>query len=464
MKRSLALFLQDIRKYVAAERVFTKKEELLPYVADASTSGTYLPDCAVILRSTEETRHVVRAAYRYQIPLYPRGSATSLSGGPLAVRGGCVCDFSHWDDKLSIDPERMTATVSPGVLTIDIDRAARAHGLMYPPDPSSLDIATIGGNVAENAGGPRAVKYGVTGDYVLGLEVVTPTGEVIRTGGQTVKNVTGYDLTSLIVGSEGTLGIITEATLRLIPAPPARKTVRGFFASLSDCTRAVTAIMTSGVHAAKLELMDDRCLRAVQKEDETFSFPEKSRALLLIELDGRQTALEEEGQAVMEVLRRHGAICVSAAASEAEAEKLWQARKLVSPAIMRSSKRKFSEDATVPIDRVPQMMERLDAIGKKYGLNLVVFGHAGDGNLHPNIILDDDRPEMLKKAERAADEIFRAALELEGTLSGEHGIGTMKAAYLPQALSNESIRLMKEIKKAWDPAGIMNPGKIFPDD
>lgn len=431
------------------------------YSYDASF-GSYVPDLVIQPVSTREVAGIVKLANEFSIPLYPRGRGTSLSGGPLPIKGGIVLDFSKWNQTLEVYPDDLIAVVSPGVITSEINKAAELYGLMYPPDPSSSHVSTIGGNLAENAGGPRGLKYGVTKDYVIGLEVVTPEGEVIRTGGRTVKNVTGFDLTKLIVGSEGTLGIITEATLRLIPKPPATRTLMAVFDDIVDSGRAISKILRSGILPSKMELMDQESIIAVE-EYEPLGLPTDVEAILLIEVDGHPDALESEILKVEETCLETGARSVKAARSKKEEEELWKARKLVSPAIVRIKPTKISEDATVPRSKIPEMFRRLKEIKDKYNIHLVVFGHAGDGNLHPNIIADQRDKEEMLRVEKAVEEIFTAAIELGGTLSGEHGIGVMKAPFMEMELGATGLGMMQRIKQAWDPNNILNPGKIFPE-
>ncbi len=333
---------------------------------------------------------------------------------------------------------------------------------MYPPDPSSSHVSTIGGNLAENSGGPRGLKYGVTKDYVIGLEMITPQGEIIRTGGRTVKNVTGYDLTKLIVGSEGTLGIITKAILRLIPKTPASETVMAVFDSLVDAGKAISQILSSGILPSKMELMDQASMVAVENYQPS-GLPLDADAMILIELDGHPMAVRDEAEQVSKVCKAAGAREVRVPQTKEEQEDVWKARKLVSPAIARIKPTKISEDATVPRSKIPEMCRRLQQIKEKYRLHLVVFGHAGDGNLHPNIIADKSDKEEMLRVEQAVAEIFEAAVELGGTLSGEHGIGTMKAPFMEMELGAAGLDMMKRIKEAWDPNNIMNPGKIFPE-
>ncbi|MEW9673800.1 FAD-binding oxidoreductase [Ammoniphilus sp. 3BR4] len=452
--------LEEIKKIIPTERILLDLSDRYSYSYDASF-GEYLPDVVIQPDNADEISKLVKLANRHLIPVYPRGASTSLSGGPLPVEGGMVLDMSRLNKKLIIDRENLLAIVSPGVITAEIHKKAEEVGLFYPPDPSSSHVSTIGGNLLENSSGPKGLKYGTTKEYVIGLEVVTPTGEIIRTGGKTVKNVTGYDLTRLIVGSEGTLGIVTEAILRLIPKPPARKTLLATFDRLIDSGHAITKILSSGILPGAMELMDNPCIRAV----ENFSpcgLPVDAQALIIVEVDGHPNALEEEIKKCEALCYEVGATSVRIAQNETERMEIWKARKMVSPAITQMGPTKISEDATVPRSQIPAMMEHLKQIREKYQLNLVVFGHAGDGNLHPNIITDKRNIAEMKRVEDAVSEIFEAAVSLGGTLSGEHGIGTLKSAYMKMELGEAGLMMMKKIKEAWDPNNILNPGKIFP--
>jgi glycolate oxidase len=452
--------LKEIESLIPIKRILSGLEERYSYSFDASF-GEYLPDLAIQPESAFEISEMMKIANKYRIPVYPRGSATSLSGGPLPVEGGIVLDMSQMNKKLIIDRENLLAVASPGVKTGDIHQKAEEVGLFYPPDPSSSHVSTIGGNLLENSSGPKGLKYGTTKEYVIGLEVVTPTGEIIRTGGKTVKNVTGYDLTRLIVGSEGTLGIVTEATLRLIPKPQARKTLLATFNRLVDSGYAITKILSSGILPAAMELMDNACIRAVENFNPS-GLPIDAEALVIIEVDGHPLAIDEEIRKCEQLCYDVGATSVKIAENEQDRQEIWKARKMVSPAITQMGPTKISEDATVPRSQIPEMMERLRKIRDKYQLNLVVFGHAGDGNLHPNIITDKRNIEEMKRVEDAVSEIFEAAISLGGTLSGEHGIGTLKAPYMEMELGKDGLRFMKLIKEAWDPNNVLNPGKIFP--
>lgn len=455
--------LNKIQKMITDEsRILTEKQDLLSYSFDGSF-GYFEPEMVIQPLNKYEISNIVKLANTYRFPIYPRGQSTSLSGGPLPVKGGIVLDLSRMTQTLQIQPDNLIAIVSPGVITANIHQAAELHGLIYPPDPSSSSICTIGGNLAENSGGPRGLKYGVTKDYVLGLEVVTPTGEVIRTGGKTIKNVTGYDLTKLIVGSEGTLGIITEAVLKLIPKPKSTETLFASFNDIETAGAAVSKILTSGILPSKLEIMDKGCIHSVEAYEPS-GLPLNAEAILLIEVDGHPQATKEDIKEIANQCIDLGAQHVLIARSEEEKQQLWKARKLISPAITRIKPTKISEDATVPLSQIPNMFKKLKEIRDKYQLNLVVCGHAGDGNLHPNIVTDIRDSEEMVRVEKAVEEMFRCAVELGGTLSGEHGIGNMKAPFMEMELGKEGLQLMKLIKEAWDPNQIMNPGKIFPEE
>lgn len=451
-----------IEQEIPETRILRNLADRYSYSYDASF-GEYLPDLVVQALTKEEVSFIIKLANEYRIPVYPRGSATSLSGGSLAVNGGIMLDMSQFEKKLIIDQENLLAIVSASVITSEIHEAAERVGLFYPPDPSSSHVSTIGGNILENSSGPKGLKYGTTKEYVIGLEVVTPTGEIIRTGGKTVKNVTGYDLTRLIVGSEGTLGVVTEAIIRLIPKPEDRKTLLASFDSLINSGKAITNILASGILPSAMELMDNACIVAVEKYTPS-GLPTEAEAIIIIEVDGHRSAIEEEIDKCAEICKQFNATNVKVAQNEQEREQIWKSRRMVSPAITQIGPTKISEDATVPRSKIPEMMERLSEIREKYQLNLVVFGHAGDGNLHPNILTDKRNIEEMKRVEEAVSEIFEAAIELGGTLSGEHGIGTLKAPYMSLELGEDGLMMMQKIKEAWDPNHILNPGKIFPQE
>ncbi|MGI8316694.1 FAD-binding oxidoreductase [Halobacillus mangrovi] len=455
----MSTWLDLIKEKIPEARVLTELSDRYSYSFDASF-GEYLPEAVVQVKHKEEVVSVLKIANEYQIPVYPRGQGTCLSGGPLPVFGGIVLDISQWPEKIELSSDDLTVTVAPSVLTGDINKEAEKHGLMYAPDPSSAHVATIGGNLAENSGGPRGLKYGVTKDHVLGLEVVTPEGEIVRTGGKTIKNVTGYDLTKLIVGSEGTLGVITEATLKLMPKPRAFQTLMVSFGEVRKAGEAISKTLTSGILPSKMEFMDQACIQAVENFKPA-GLPVNAAAIVIIELDGHPETLKIERNLVEEIMEKVGATNIVVPKSEEEAEKIWHARKQVSPAIAKIKSTKVSEDATVPRSKIPDLIDHLQEIKEKHKVEIVVFGHAGDGNLHPNVLCDKRDQEEMKRVELAVEEIFEAAIDLGGTLSGEHGIGTMKAPFLESEIGEVGVDMMKRIKETWDPNGIMNPGKIF---
>ena len=386
-----------------------------------------------------------------------------MVGASIPDSGGMVLTVSRLKRILEIDPDNMVAVVEPGVVLGDFQKEVLRHGLFYPPDPASLLFSTIGGNVAMCSGGPRAVKYGVTRDYVLGLEVVLPTGDVVRTGTRTMKGVVGYDLTRLLVGSEGTLGVFSRIILRLIPAPEGSRTLMAVFPKLDDAARAVCDIIRNRVIPSTLELMDQATLHVIENYLH-MGLPTEAEAVLLIEVDGRERLLDEDMESVERVCSRSGASQIEIAKSEEEKERLWRARRSISPALRQIRSGKLNEDVTVPRTQVPSLIRAVRAISDKFGLSIVCFGHAGDGNIHTNIMFDGSDAGELERSEKAAEELFRAVLDLGGTLSGEHGIGIAKSPFFQWEVGEEGFRAMWSIKQALDPRNILNPGKMFVPD
>ena len=452
-------YIRALEGALQKDQVLTKAPELLCYAYDA-TAGRVgpAPDVVVLPASTDEVARVVRIARDAGVPVYPRGAGTSLSGGAIPARGGIVLSTAGMDAVIELDVENHCATVQPGVVLQRLNDMAAEHGLMYPPDPGSVAVATIGGSLAECAGGLRGLKYGVTKHYVTGLEVVLADGRAVRLGGKTTKNVTGYDLVGLFVGSEGTLGVITEAIVRLVPAPEARATMAAVFARSGDASRAVAAIVAGKVVPATLELMDATTLRLVEEFTHA-GLPSDAAALLLVEVDGAPEVVARDADFVERVCREHGGEVERAADDEAR-ERLWAARRAALPALSRRSRGTIIEDATVPRSRVPEMLAAIEDISRRHGLTIATYGHAGDGNLHPTVLVDPDDADESKRAHAAIAEIFRAAMDLGGTLSGEHGIGSAKAPYLGWALGEAGVDLTRRIKAALDPQGILNPGKF----
>jgi glycolate oxidase len=450
-----------LQEAIGPQKVLTSLEDRIAYSYDG-TFEQNLPDLAVLPESTEDVVAIVQIAAEHGVPLVPRGMASGLAAASVPFGGGIALSLTRMNRILEIDVENYTVRVEAGIITADLEAAVREVGLFYPPDPSSNEQSTIGGNIACNAGGPRCLKYGVTGDYVMGLTVVMPDGQVLETGGKAIKNVVGYDLTSLFVGSEGTLGVITEALLRLTAKPQYVRTARAEFPALEDASRTVNAILHTGVVPATLELMDETAITCIE-EAMGLGLPVDVEAMLIIETDGSdEQAVLREIETVARVCRENGAREVIIAQTEEERDQLWRARRSVSPSLARKAPNKLGEDITVPRSAIPEAVQRIKAIGVDYGLPVVIFGHAGDGNLHPNILFDKRDEAQWEKVEHMVGEIFQVALDLDGTLSGEHGVGTLKRPYMEQALGALSLDVQRRIKEALDPKNILNPGKVLP--
>ena len=448
--------LNELKKIVGSAHLTTSPEERTVYSYDA-TQRQSLPWAVARPAAAAEVSKIVALANRERFPVVPRGAGTGMSGGSVPVLGGLVLSLERMNRIIEIDEADFIAVVEPGVVTGELQRAVEARGLFYPPDPASNQFCTLGGNVAECAGGLRAVKYGVTKDYVLGLEVVLPTGEIIETGARTAKSVAGYDLTKLIIGSEGTLGVVTKIIVRLLPLPETVQTLAAFFPSVDAAARAASKVLSSRMLPRALELIDQAALRAVEsylKEDLSGG----AAAMLLVEVDGTMDSTARESGRIEDILNRSGATLVSRAVSPEERERLWKARRSISPALYALKPKKLSEDIVVPRSRIADILREIDGIARKRGLLIVNFGHAGDGNIHANILFDD---ADLPRAEEAVKEIFAATLQLGGSNTGEHGIGIAKAAYLPMEVGPDALAAMKRIKQALDPNNILNPGKIF---
>ncbi len=451
----------ELRGALPADRLIAGDADgLEPYGRDESDLGLFPPDAVVRVRTAEEVRTVFAVATRHRVPVVPIGARSGKSGGSLAVRGGIGVSLERMDRILEIRPEDLTARVEPGVITGRLQEAVEAHGLFYPPDPNSLDLCTLGGNVAENAGGPRALRYGVTREYVLGVTAVIPTGEILRLGRRTIKGVAGYDLTALLVGSEGTLGVVTEITLKLLPRPRHVGTALVVFGSVGDAARAVSRVLAQGVIPRCLELLDDVSLAAVARTAPG-RFPAGAGALLLVETDGN-----DPDQVLGEIARVADLVSAEArgevlvAQDEAQRREIWEIRKYLSVNLRAVHPLKLSEDVAVPRSAIPALVERAKAAGAGRGLAVATYGHAGDGNLHCNVLYDT--PAERPAVDAAVAEILRAAVDLGGTITGEHGVGLAKRDFLEYEQGPEVLALERRIKAVFDPLGILNPGKIFP--
>jgi glycolate oxidase len=417
----------------------------------------------VLPRTAEEVSKVLLLANERRFPVTARGGGVGYTGGAVPVEGGVVIGTDRMNRVREISVENLYAVTEPGVTTYTLQQAVEELGLFYPPDPASYKNSYIGGNIAENAGGIRSAKYGVTKHYVLGLEVVLPTGEIIRTGGSTSKNVVGFDLTGLICGSEGLLGIITEATLRLLPLPEATRTVRATFKTMRAACACPPAFTRARVTPVAIEVLDRNSIRAVESEF-AFGIDPEAGALLLVSVDGPRGEVEREARIVEEVVKESGGYDVLRSESREDEDKLWDVRRALSPAIKKFGTLKFNEDVVVPRSRVPELIERVEDIGRKLETFVVNFGHLGDGNIHVNFMCERSDPAAVARARAAVGETFAASVELGGTISGEHGIGYVKAPYLKMALGRDAIEAMRRIKRSLDPRGILNPGKMFMSD
>jgi glycolate oxidase len=459
---AVAAALAELRAAFPRERLVAGDPDRLDaYGRDESDLGVFPPDAAVLVETAEEVRAIFAIASRHRVPVVPVAARSGKSGGSLAVRGGIAISTERMNRILEVSPGDLVARVEPGVVTGVLQAEVEKHGLFYPPDPNSLETCTIGGNVAENAGGPRALKYGVTREYVLGLTAVLPTGEILELGHRSIKGVAGYDLTALFVGSEGTLGIVTEVTLKLLPRPRHVATALVVFASVDAAARAVTRVLAAGVLPRCLELLDDVSLAAAARTS-PYRFPPDAGAALLLEADGN-----DEEQVFGEIVRVAGLVQGDAAGevivaqNEAQRRDVWETRRYLSVNLKALHPLKLSEDVAVPRSRIPHMVARAKEIGARLGLAVATYGHAGDGNLHCNVLYD--RPDERPRVDAAVAEILRAAVDLGGTITGEHGVGLAKRDFLEYEQGAEVVALERRLKALFDPLGILNPGKIFPE-
>lgn len=451
--------MKKLGEVLSSEKFSLEPETLLCYGFDASGIESF-PSAVVWPECVADVVRVSEFAYKNSIALCPRGAGTGTTGGAIPLNGSIVVSFERMNRILEVDTENLTAVVEPGLINGRFQTELATHDLFYPPDPASMHFCTLGGNVAENAGGPRAVKYGVTRDYVLEIEGILPDGRVINSGARTMKGVVGYDLTRLLVGSEGTLCTITKIRLKLLPMPEDVVTLLALFNDIYTCGSAVSRIISGKIIPRTLELMDFETMRAVE-EYRPVGLPEHAKALLLIELDGHPRAISQDAGKVSDICKALGAE-VQIAEKIRDKEKLWEARRAVSPALYHLCPTKISEDIAVPRNRIPDLLLKMKELSEKCGIGIICFGHAGDGNIHVNIMVDKNNPEQAKKIDDLVREVFRTTLDLNGTISGEHGIGLTKAGYIDMEIGKPAMDIMRGIKKLFDQTNILNPGKIFP--
>jgi glycolate oxidase len=459
--RAPVRFVSGLRDLVGAEHVRVDPASIAAASADALGIG-HAPDVVVRPGTTQDVAGIARLCHEHRVPMVVRGAGTGYTGGAVPIAGGVVVSMERMNRILEIDETNLLAVVEPNVVTGDLQRAVERVGLFYPPDPASLESSSIGGNVAECAGGPRAFKYGTTKRYVLALDAVLPTGEIIRTGSKAVKNVVGYDLTQLLVGSEGTLAITTAITLRLVPKPPVRAALAASFALIRDGCEAVNELIRRRAVPAAIELVDGPSLRAVEAHTGRTVAPPGTGSLLIVECDGSAAAVDEEIGRVHEACDAAGAIRIARAATEAERDDLWFVRRALSPALRATGLLKINHDVVVPRGRIPELFAAIEQLARTFDLQIASFGHAGDGNIHVNVLVPPDDAAARGRARDAERALFEQVVSLEGSISGEHGIGFSKSRYLGIELSAETIALMQRVKSAFDPHGILNPGKIFP--
>jgi glycolate oxidase len=451
--------LEKLKQIVGLENVLVEPEKVEPYGADA-VKEKFPPEAVVFPETTAEMVEILKLANEYLFPVTARGGGVGYTGGAVPVDGGIVVGTDRMKKIIEISVDDLYVVCQPGLTTYELQQAVEKHGLMFPPDPASYKDSYIGGNIAENAGGMRTPKYGVTKHSVLGLEIVTATGEIIRTGGKTVKNVVGFDLTGLMCGSEGMLGIITEATLKLLPMPEATSTVRANFRTMEEACKVLTKFTPEGLLPMAMEVIDKYCIEAVEGNF-AFGLSKEAGAILLVAVDGFREEVEKNARTIERIITENGGFDVLRAKSKEEEDKLWDVRRAISPSLMKYGTLKINEDVVVPRSKVPELVARIEEIGRRHDTFVANFGHAGDGNIHVNFLCDKENPESIARARQCVKETFALSISLGGTISGEHGIGYVKAAYLDMAIDAPTLAVMKSIKKVFDPNGILNPGKMF---
>jgi glycolate oxidase len=451
--------LEKLRAIVGEENVVVDPTRVEPYGADA-VKEKFPPEAVVFPETTGHVSAILKLANEYMFPVTARGGGVGYTGGAVPIDGGIVIGTDRMNKIVELNIDDLYMVCQPGLTTFAVQQAAAEVGLLFAPDPASYKDSFIGGNIAENAGGMRTPKYGVTKHHVLGLEVVTATGEIIRTGGKTVKNVVGFDLTGLMCGSEGMLGIITEATLKLLPMPEATSTVRANFHSMEAACKVLTKFTPHGLLPMAMEVIDKFCVEAVE-QNFAFGLSKDANAILLVAVDGSLQEVEKNAALIEKIIGENGGFDILRARSKEEEDKLWDVRRAISPSLMKYGTLKINEDVVVPRSRVPELVAKIEEIGKRNDTFVANFGHAGDGNIHVNFVVDREDPDAVASARKCVAETFQLSVQLGGTISGEHGIGYVKAPYLEYAVDHPTLEIMTGIKKVFDPNGILNPGKMF---
>lgn len=455
-------FTSQCRHILGKDGLLTDKTDCWAYGYDNSRRHA-LPDAVAFPQNHEQVRDLVRLCFTHNIPVTARGRGTGTTGAATPVKGGLVLSFERMDQIVKIDPANRAMVVQPGVTNKAVQDKAKEHGFFWPPDPTSSEYCTVGGNLAYNSAGPRAVKYGTPRENTLALKAVTGTGEEIETGTYTTKGVVGYDLTRLLIGSEGTLAIITEATLKLTPLPESKKTIQAVYQDIDSATKAVANIMAQPLTPCALEFIDHKAIEMIRNYSQA-DLPKNAGALLMIEIDGQQDFMPQAIEKIKQSASNNGLVSFIAAETEEEIMALWDMRKSLSPALRNIAPKKINEDVVVPVSRIPALINGLEQLSDKYQITIVNFGHAGNGNIHVNLLMDPDDPIQMKNAQDCLDEVFDLVLKLNGSLSGEHGVGIEKRDFINREINPVTLELMKKIKNQFDPNGILNPDKVFPDN
>lgn len=452
-------FLEKLIHRLSSDYVLTSPEKCWPYGTD-NTQNFAMPDAVVFPHNHDDVVFITRLCNEYQIPIVPRGLGSGAVGGAIPINGGIIMSMVRMNKIISIDKENRVMIAQTGISNLEIQQAASKEGLFWAPDPGSREFCTLGGNLAHNSAGPRAIKYGTVRENVLGLKAVTGNGDTIHTGAYTTKSVVGYDLTRLLIGSEGTLATMTEATLKLLPLPEKQMTLRALYRDIESATSAITKIMGQAELPYALEFMDSTTVELVRRYG-GINLPEETQALLLIGIDGNEDSINHTLAIVEDNAKTQGLISLDIAKTDQEVQQLWQARRRLSPCLKHVAPKKINEDIVVPVSKIPELLKSLEKISEQYGITIVSFGHAGNGNIHVNLMYDPNNPKQASHADECLQQVFTLVLSLQGSLSGEHGIGLNKQAFFSQEIDANSTQLMREIKQVFDPKGILNPGKIF---